>query len=100
MARSFRSSLASLALAVAVACIATATDTIYSTWRGATRMVVKAWRFACEMTFKALRSTVMPAPANLPGPQVVLLRAKQYLLRQVKRMRPVVFPSWNMSPST
>lgn len=36
----------------------------------------------------------------LPGPLVALLAAKQYLLRQVKRERPLLSASWRLNPST
>lgn len=66
-------------------------------------IAVRAWDYGASFCARLLLRAAEPFKVeakNLPGPLVVLLRAKQYLLRQIKRQRPVVFPAWNMSPST
>lgn len=42
---------------------------------------------------------VAPKEAEAKAPAVLLVRAKAFVLRLVKRERPVVTPSWRMCPS-
>lgn len=83
-----------IALAVASAftwCWRTLDDTAYR--------VVRVYRRARDWLLDINPISLKPAVRNLPGPAVALIAAKQFLLRQVKRQRPVRMPCWSMCPS-
>jgi hypothetical protein len=58
-----------------------------------------AWRGVSD-ALKALLIGPDVAEALARRPAVALRRAKQFVLRIVKRDRPVVTPRWRMCPST
>lgn len=96
MRSSFTRSLVFLVAGLA-AVTATVTQCTVRICRSIEDAAISAWRFI-EDAFKFSSPRDVPKP--LPGLAVQLIAAKQYVLRQIKRERPVVFPAWNMSPST
>ncbi len=83
----FRSLMATICLAAA----SVATATVDRAWR--------AWRWSIDALFGWLKPAEPEVYRNRPGPQLALIAAKQYLMRQVKRERPQLSPSWRLCPS-
>lgn len=83
-------------VALAVAAMVSTTVTVYRT---AIRAATCTWRWIANV-FDMPVVAPKPETKPLPGLAVQLIAAKQYVLRQIKRSRPVIFPSWNLSPST
>jgi hypothetical protein len=90
--------LAALAIA-AFASLSAPVSAVDRMCRVVARAAVRAWRWAVDMVLAPLATTIKVV-RNLPGPAVALIAAKQFLLRQIKRDRPVCMPGWRMCPSS
>jgi hypothetical protein len=91
--KSFRTLFAVIALAAASA-IALATD-ILAPAVTAVRRAAGVFR---DFILGALELAHQPAAVRQPA--VLLVQAKAFVLRLIKRERPVVTASWRMCPST
>lgn len=67
--------------------------------RRAISVATSAWRWIESFTLAVVASVASCAARYLPGPAVVLLAARRYLVRQMKRQRPLVAARWRMCPS-
>lgn len=59
----------------------------------------RSWRWLVDMVL-APPATGAAIVRTMPGPAVALIAAKQFLMRQIKRERPQLSPSWRMCPSS
>ncbi|MGE0329679.1 MAG: hypothetical protein AB7P37_03190 [Ramlibacter sp.] len=89
-------SIAFLACAgLAVAAVAAVRDIE----RRAIDVATRAWRWVESFTLAVVATVASAAARHLPGPAVVLQAAGRYLVRQMKRQRPLVAARWRMCPS-
>jgi hypothetical protein len=93
--RSFRATIAALAIAVC----AVASRAIYDVFEP----VRRGWRHACawvvagiDWVFDRIK---VESPKNPASPRRALIGAAQFLGRMIRRDRPLVSPRWRMCPS-
>lgn len=89
-----RSRLFSIAL---LACAAAMTVAVY-TYDRAVSAVSTAWACAKSFLFDGIK-LVAGMPEAPKEPAVLLVKAKAFVQRIVKRERPMVTPGWRMCPS-
>lgn len=90
-----RSFLAVIALS-ACAALASVASTTYDRVAG---IALSVFRGVKDFVLGGI-ALVAGTPAETNGPAVVLVQAKAFVMRLVKRERPVVTNSWRMCPST
>lgn len=90
-----RSFLASIAL---LACAALATAAV-STYDRVAGVALSVFRSVKDFVLGGI-ALVAGKPEETKGPAVFLVQAKAFVMRLVKRERPVVTNSWRMCPST
>lgn len=63
-------------------------------------VVVTAYRAAKGFVFQFVEVLAAPTVAEIQRPAVPHARAKSFLGRMMRRVRPTVTPGWRMCPST
>lgn len=93
-----KKSLYALALLAASVC-AVAASTARDTAVFCVAAARSSWRWLSDLVLAPFKVAGDAVVKNLPGPAVALIAAKLYQLRQIKREKPQLSPSWRMCPS-
>lgn len=93
-------SLITLAFVAAAACFSAVSEALNSLGSAVRRLVDRGAAFARNVARKVLSGPISLADNAPTRPQVLILAAKHFVARIVKRERPTISSDWRMCPST